>query len=200
MIMGLAARHTIRQETLRARDLLSSETRREKSRAITTRLRQLEEFRATRLLFVYVNFRSEAETLPLIRECLRQNMRIAVPRTLVTKKRLIPYEIHEPEKDLAPGYCQIPEPLISRTMQIDPARIDTIILPGSAFDLSGGRLGYGGGYYDRFLASEAPGALRIAIAYDLQVVEALPLEPHDQRVHYLLTESRTLHFTEKPSS
>ncbi len=194
--MALLDRNTIRQKTLRARDLLSSEARREKSRAITSRLWQLEEFRAARLLFVYVNFRSETETLPLIRECLNNNMRIAAPLTLVKEKKLIPYEIHEPEKDLAPGYCQIPEPVIARTMQVDPVQIDTIILPGSVFDLCGGRLGYGGGYYDRFLASDAPQALRIAIAYDLQVIDALPLEPHDKRIHLLVTESRTLHFVD----
>lgn len=190
------ARKTIRQSILRQRDLLSPDIRRAKSTAIRARLWQLKEFLDTRILLVYVNFRSEAETLPLIGDCIRKGIRVAVPLTLVKDKKLLPYEIRDPETDLAPGYCRIPEPLPDRTTKIDPGRIDTIILPGSAFDLSGGRLGYGGGYYDRFLARDAPQALRIALAYDLQVVEALPLEPHDVRLHYLLTESQTIRITE----
>jgi 5-formyltetrahydrofolate cyclo-ligase len=175
---------------------LNPDIRREKSAAIRARFWQLKELPAPRIIFAYVNFRSEAETLPLISDCLKKGIRVAVPLTLVEDKKLLPYEIHDPEMDLAPGYCRIPEPLPERTSMIDPREIDTIILPGSAFDRSGGRLGYGGGYYDRFLARDAPQAVRIAFAYDLQVVETLPLEPHDMRLHYLLTESQTIRITE----
>jgi 5-formyltetrahydrofolate cyclo-ligase len=65
-------------------------------------------------------------------------------------------------------------------------------MPGSVFDLRGGRLGYGGGFYDRFLQTAAPQALRIGLAYDLQVVAAVPLQRHDQQLDYLVTETRTI--------
>ena len=69
---------------------------------------------------------------------------------------------------------------------IDPAQIDCVIVPGLAFDVSGGRLGMGGGYYDRFLPL-AVNAVKIALAYDFQLVDSLPLESHDSKVDFVLT-------------
>ena len=73
---------------------------------------------------------------------------------------------------------------------IEPARIEVVIVPGAAFDLSGGRLGLGGGYYDRFLPL-AVNAKKIALAYDFQLVDALPTEPHDTKINFILTLERS---------
>jgi 5-formyltetrahydrofolate cyclo-ligase len=73
---------------------------------------------------------------------------------------------------------------------VDPEKIEVILLPGSVFDKRGGRFGYGGGFYDRFV-SAIPSATRIALAYDLQVVEHLPLQPHDELLNYVITQSET---------
>ncbi|MCD6390164.1 MAG: 5-formyltetrahydrofolate cyclo-ligase, partial [Desulfobulbaceae bacterium] len=141
-------------------------------------------------IFSYAHFRSEVETLPLIRQALARQMRVTVPLTLVAESRLEAYEIQDPAKELKPGYCRIPEPDPGQAKQIDPAEIEVVLLPGSVFDLCGGRLGYGGGYYDRFLDREAPRALRIGLAFELQVVDTVPLLAHDERVHFLVTEER----------
>jgi len=113
---------------------------------------------------------------------------------LTTESQLIAYQITDPDKDLLPGYCQIPEPDSGRLPQINPPDIEVIILPGSVFDLSGGRLGYGGGYYDRFISQQAPTAIRVGLAFELQVTTNLPLLAHDQKIHILVTENRILHF------
>lgn len=185
-------REALRRRLLEIRDRLSPETRRLRSTAIVARLWRLEEFVRARTLFVYVNFRSEVETLPLIRQCLDRDKEVCVPLTDRPHRCLRPYVLTDLDRDLVPGYCSIPEPAPQCPPLEDTGRIDAVILPGSVFDLRGGRLGYGGGYYDRFLGGEAPQALRIGVAFEAQVVDEVPLEPHDQPVHILVTESRTV--------
>lgn len=186
-------RTALRTKILANRDTLCPEERQRKSRAITEHLLALPEFARARSVFAYVSFRSEVETLELIAHCLSKGVRVSVPLTLVQERRLLPYAIADIHRDLAPGYCGIPEPLQTLPL-VDPASIEVVVTPGSVFDARGGRLGYGGGYYDRFLQAAAPQALRIGLAFDLQVVSAVPLESHDQPLDYLITESRTLKF------
>lgn len=189
-------RTTLRTRILAARDTLPAEERRQKSRLITERILALPEFANARSVFAYVSFRSEVETLDLIAQCLQKGMGVSVPLTLPAEHRLQAYAITDPARDLAPGYCSIPEP--RQTLpRVDPGTIEVVVMPGSVFDLRGGRLGYGGGYYDRFLQGAAPQALRIGLAFDLQVVAAVPLESHDEPLDYLITETRTIHLERK---
>lgn len=184
----------IRRQILAARDALSRDEQHSRSRTLAENLWSAGLLRYAKTLFIYVDFRSEVETVPLIRQCLRKGMQVAVPLTLPAESRLVPYLITDPDQDLQPGYCSIPEPDPHRLPAVDPHNIDTVILPGSVFDEKGGRLGYGGGFYDRFLANEAPHAKRIGMAFELQIVPSLPLLPHDQLLHHLVTEKKVLHF------
>lgn len=183
-------RQELRQGTLARRDLLSREERSGKSRKIAENFWQLPETEEARCIFIYVHFRSEVETLELIHQCLARNMTVAVPYTDVAAKRLHPFRITQPEKELQPGYCAIPEPDIHRAARVAPEIIDIAVIPGSVFDVKGGRLGYGGGYYDRFLVNDAPRAKRIGLAFEMQVVERVPMQPHDQHLDILVTEER----------
>ncbi|MCX5865360.1 MAG: 5-formyltetrahydrofolate cyclo-ligase [Deltaproteobacteria bacterium] len=189
-------RTTLRTKILAARDGLPPEERQRKSQAITERLLALPEFSASLRVFSYVSFRSEVETLPLITHCLSRGMTISVPLTLPAEHRLLAYAITDPRRDLAPGYYGILEPAEALPL-VDPGSIEVVVVPGSVFDARGGRLGYGGGFYDRFLQTAAPQALRIGLAFDLQVVAAVPLESHDQQLDYLITETRTIHVERK---
>jgi len=192
----LETRTALRARIMAARDSLSPEERQRKSLAVTDRLLALPEFAGARHVFVYVSFRSEAETLNLIAHCLDKGVTVSVPLTLPAERQLLPYVITDPSRDLVPGYCSIPEPLQTLPL-VDPGTIEVVVTPGSVFDAQGGRLGYGGGYYDRFLHTAAPQALRIGLAFDLQVVEAVPLESHDEQLDYLITETRTISFGRK---
>jgi len=189
-------RTALRAHILNARDSVPAEERQRKSRAITERLLALPEFNASRSIFAYVSFRSEVETLDLIAHCLKNGVTVSVPLTLPAEHLLLAHAITDMGRDLAPGYCGIPEPLTTLPL-VDPASIEVVVVPGSVFDVHGGRLGYGGGYYDRFLQNAAPQALRIGLAFDLQIVEAVPLESHDQPLDYLITESRVIHMERK---
>jgi len=185
-------RNLLRNHILELRNALPLIERHAKSLLILKKLLEVEEFQKSRTIFTYVNFRSEVETIPLIRHCLQHGQQVTVPFTDRQAKRLMPYRIIDPEAELAPGYCGIPEPDPFTAATIDPKIIDAVILPGSVFDLRGGRLGYGGGYYDRFLANDAPQALRIGVAFEIQVIDSVPTMPHDQPMDYLITEARNV--------
>jgi 5-formyltetrahydrofolate cyclo-ligase len=184
-------RNDLRQMILTKRDHLSSDEQQYKSRQILDNLTAIKPFSKVSTLFSYVNFRSEAATMDLIYYCLQRPVKVTVPLTLTGEKKLISYLITDPKKDLVPGYCNIPEPLQTLPV-IDPKTIDLVILPGSVFDFNGGRLGYGGGYYDRFLQYSAPQALKIGLAFDLQIVDKVPVLAHDQKLDWLITESRAV--------
>ncbi len=75
---------------------------------------------------------------------------------------------------------------------VDPAGLELILVPGLAFDTHGNRLGQGGGFYDRFLPHTGSGTITIGIAFDEQIIDAVPTGPHDRRVNYILTPTRLI--------
>ena len=196
-------RQRLRKRILGARDLMSGTERHEKSRSVMENFWNLPEMKHWSTLFIYVNFRSELETLELIDRCLSQGIRVAVPLVEASTVSMIPLLIQDPEKDLVSGYYGIPEPDPQKSLRVAVREIDAAVIPGSVFDIQGGRLGYGGGYYDRFLVNDAPQAKRIGLAFEMQVVEKVPVEPHDQPLDILITEKRIVNLTqntEEPSN
>jgi 5-formyltetrahydrofolate cyclo-ligase len=184
----------LRKDILTARNKLTPNQIDAKSMEIQHTLLTLEELRNRQSIFVYVSFRSEVATLTLIDALIDMGKTVIVPITRVQEKRLDAIHITNRSKDLEPGYCDIPEPkeLLCNTREVAPEDIETILLPGSVFDERGGRFGYGGGYYDRFLA-KVPTAARIGLAYDLQIIEKAPLQKHDEILDLVVTESRVIH-------
>lgn len=178
----------LRKDTLQRRDALSSTEIEQASDSLCQRLLELPEVSKSSTIFAYVSFRSEIATFGLIEKFLEAGKTVTVPITYVKERRLDAIKITDIDNDLIPGYCNIPEPTpeLCRTSIVDPGEIDTILLPGSVFDHRGGRFGYGGGFYDRFV-SAIPQATRIGLAYDLQVVETIPLQPHDELLDYIVT-------------
>lgn len=164
-----------------------------KSEIITSKLLGLKEIQNYSNIFAYVSFRSEVATFDLIDTLIGMGKKISVPITRVVEKRLDLVKITNRETDLEPGYCDIPEPTedLFLTNKTDPKEIEIIILPGSVFDRRGGRFGYGGGYYDRFV-SNVPSAVRIGIAFDLQIIDKAPLQPHDEILDYVITEKEII--------
>ena len=183
----------LRKELLAARDNLSPEEVEQKSLAVQENLLKLKEIKDRQAIFVYVSFRSEVATLTLIDALFAMGKTVIVPITRVQEKKLDAIQITNRSTDLAPGYCDIPEPKeeLCKIREIVPEKIETILLPGSVFDERGGRFGYGGGYYDRFLAN-VPKAARIGLAFELQIIEKAPLQKHDEILDMVVTESRVI--------
>ena len=134
----------------------------------------------------FASFRSEVDTIPMIRRALASGKKVVLPR--VKGKELEFFEIKDADKDLSPGAWGIPEPVESR--EIDLAEIDLIITPGAAFDERGNRLGYGAGFYDKILPFY--NGMTVALAFELQIVSKVPAEAHDVPVKKIVTEKRII--------
>jgi 5-formyltetrahydrofolate cyclo-ligase len=188
-------REKIRRAMIAARDRLPPVDLALNSERIIERLFRLAEFRAATTVMLYASYKSEVQTMAALGRCLASGKRVALPLTLPTEGLLRPYLIEDPRRDLKPGYRAIPEPDPKTAVPLAPREIEVVIVPGSVFDRAGGRLGYGGGFYDRFLADQAPAAFRVALAFALQVsATRLPLQPHDQPLDCLITEKETRRF------
>jgi len=184
----------LRKAILAQRGLLSKFLQKEYSSRIMKRIVSMDQFQAATTIFTYVNFRFEVMTAQFIKYMLEAGKKVVVPVTLVREKDLLAVSITDPARELAPGYCSIPEPImgIRESQAVSPDIIDIIFLPGSVFDERGGRMGYGGGYYDRFVSAKAPQALRVGLAYELQMVQQAPLQDHDEFLDFIVTEERTV--------
>jgi 5-formyltetrahydrofolate cyclo-ligase len=182
----------LRKTVLEARLALTLAETKEKSSLITQRILALDEIKQAQVIMVYADFRQEVRTDLLIEKIMATNKQVAVPLTMPQKGVMYPSLIENYPGDLAPGRWGIPEPKPHLFRQVEHREIDCVLVPGVAFDLNGHRLGYGGGYYDRFLPLLKPGAVLIAPAYELQMRQDLEPESHDLPVHYIVTEKRLI--------
>lgn len=190
---GRSRRHAmdkqaLRRQLLTARQELPSSLRVQHDEAILAQLIQLPQVQAAHTLLVYLDFRGEVTTAGLIEWGLAQGKTVCAPVSVVEERRLIPVRLDALE-DVTVGAYGIREPILTEEKQVPLAEIDVVIIPGVGFDRQGGRLGYGGGYYDRFLPRLRPDALKVAVAYEQQVLPSLPLEAHDMPLDMLVTEA-----------
>ncbi len=188
------SKNELRKYVIAARNKLAADIIKEKSSVITSKLIRLEEYRRAGTIMAYVDFRNEVQTGPIIEDALQRGKRVAVPVTDVANKKITPSLVKNYPEDLEPGTWGIPEPKPGLVRPIPPGEIDMVIVPGVAFDTAGNRLGYGGGFYDRFLPETAPGCVYVALAYEIQIRPNVYPSEHDQPIHILVTEDRVLDF------
>jgi 5-formyltetrahydrofolate cyclo-ligase len=117
--------------------------------------------------------------------------RAILPKVDKTRHKLLLYEIKKLD-ELVPGFMGIPEPFQSEEREVLLEDIDLVIIPGAGYDYAGNRLGYGGGYYDILLAGRKKNTPIIALAYEEQLVDAIPAEQHDVRVDMIVTDQRVI--------
>ncbi len=182
---------TLRKQVLDARDRLSPDERTAKSRQIGERLFALPEFTAARLIMFFASFRSEVDTVPMIRQALQSGKRIILPK--VKNKALELFEIADFDADVVPGAWGIPEPQGGKPGRIED--VELMVVPGAAFDEQGNRIGYGAGYYDKLLPS-FKGAT-VALAFEEQIVSNVPVDAHDVPVGKIVTEKRVIEASSK---
>ncbi len=187
-------RQTVRSRFLKQRSQLTPADRKTMSIQIAKKLLTLPIFQEKSIFFIYCNYHSEVETTTLLTQCLIAGKVVAVPLTVPEESLLLAVQITDPTMDLSKGYKGIPEPKPSLAQQrlMNPKSLQIAIIPGAIFDRSGYRFGYGGGYYDRFLALQAPQAYRIGLGYSMQVIDSLPVASHDIPMDMLITEKDVL--------
>lgn len=178
------AKRTVRAKVRAARDAMLAAERADRSARIVDRALALPELRDRRVVMAFSSFGSEVDTWPLIHGLRELGLEIALPRIVDGELEARSYRPGDPLSEASFGAL---EPTDGRALE--PAAIDAVLTPGVAFDRSGRRVGYGGGFYDRFLLRTRPDAPRIALAFDLQIVPGeLPGGAFDLRVDVVVTE------------
>jgi len=183
------AKRRVRRAVLAAREALGEAERLARTPAIHDRFLELPEVAQATTAMAYWSFGTEVPTPPLLERLHARGVRIALPRIRSAGElEAIAYEPGDAMRETSFGAL---EPSGGRVL--DPLTLDMVVTPGVAFDGSGRRIGYGGGFYDRFLPRVRPAAPRIAIAFDLQLVsEDLPAGAFDLPIGILVTEARVL--------
>lgn len=181
----------LRKRILTMRDSLTKDEWAKKSKAIFEHFFTLREISTAQNIFIFINFRSEVDTKPIIEHLLEMGKNVIVPYTDIPNKRLQLFYLND-FKELIEGSYGILEPNPSTAKEAKLKDVDLVVVPGSAFDTKGGRMGYGGGFYDRLLPYIKSGVKTVAIAFELQIVEQVPMGYYDRRVDIIVTEERII--------
>ena len=159
---------------------MTPEEIREKSRILMEKLLKTKLYQKAQTIYGYLSYNQEVQTLPILAKALEAGKRVAVPKVYGEEMRFL---YLEDLSQVAPGYGGIPEPIADSPVAEDTHAL--VLMTGLAFDREGHRIGYGGGFYDRFLAKE-PEHPTVALCYEFQMVENLPVESFDVPVDLVL--------------
>ena len=176
----------IRKITQKIRDGIKPEEKKTLDGFIIKNLFTWDIYKNASYIFCYVSFRSEINTLEILKTAMVEGKTVTVPKIDLKAGSMKAYEVKNIDEDLAPGEYGIKEPL-DMCHEADYSKIDLIIAPGLGFTKKGGRLGYGGGYYDKFIQKNQNIPV-CALTYDRLVLDYLPVKEHDVPVDYLITE------------
>jgi len=152
----------------------------EKSRQLGILFARSEAYRNAKSIYGYLPYNQEVRTVAMLEQAMKDGKRVAVPKCYGDQMRFIYME------DLSlveNGYANIPEPIADAPVADDPTAL--VLMPGLAFTKEGNRMGYGGGFYDKFLAAE-PNHPTVALCYDFQMVDYIPTEDYDIPVDRVL--------------
>lgn len=145
----------------------------EKSRVLAEKFVASPLYREAKTIYGYLPYNQEVRTTPMLRQALRDGKQVAVPKVYGDEMKFI---YMTDLSQVKPGYAGIPEPVADTPVADDPTAL--VLMPGLAFDAQGHRIGYGGGFYDKFLEQE-PGHPTLALCYDFQMLAHVETEEHD---------------------
>lgn len=153
----------------------------EASRQLGEKFAACEQYRNAKTIYGYMPYNQEVRTVPMLERAMAEGKQVAVPKVYGdTMKFILVTDLTQMEK----SDYGIPEPVADGPVAEDPTAL--VLMPGLAFTAAGDRMGYGGGYYDKFLSAE-PNHPTVALCYDFQLLESLPTEQYDIPVDLVLT-------------
>lgn len=183
----------IREKYRKIRQEIPEDQRKAAEEKITENLLSLPEYEEARFIYCYVSIDDEADTRRIIAESLRRGKKVAAPR--VRGKQRMEFCLIKSLADLRPGFLSIQEPGPWCKKAAPPYEETLVILPGTAFDRRGGRIGYGGGYYDAYLEGKDR-CRKAALAFHAQISENVPADSHDVRADIIVTEEEIIRCTQ----
>lgn len=188
-----ARKAAIREQARKNR--IAQKNKDEVSRAICAKFTALPAYAAAKTIMWYVDAGSEVRTRHTLPEALTHGKRVVVPWCIIETNQLELFLL-EDMSELVEGAYKILEPKTELRLLpnklIKPQELDLVMVPGTAFDPRGGRMGQGKGYYDRLLANARADAPLVGMAFDCQVFDEIPVSSHDVFMDLVLTESREL--------
>ena len=179
-------KNKLRKSILLERDDIEEELRNYKSDKIFDRFTLFSDESNFSSIFSYFHFRSEVKTNKIIKSLLENNKEVSLPKTYIKEKLIKAVQIKD-INNLQPGAYGILESEELFKI-IPPENLDCIIVPGAVFDRSGGRIGYGGGFYDRFFEKVSTKTVKIGLAFDFQLKKTIPQEEHDIPLDIIITD------------
>lgn len=182
----------LRNKYLKMRKNLQYEEVEKKSKNIIQKLMDTAWYRQSNTIMSYIDFRNEVITRSFIKHALKDNKRIIVPITDMSSKTLILSELKDFDNELCQSSYGILEPKKEYVRVVSCNLLDLVLVPGLAFDTSGYRIGYGGGYYDRLLQRLPQKTITIGLAFEFQIVGNIPVESFDRKVDFIITEERII--------
>jgi len=180
--MAIQTKKEIRKYIKNIKSLMDSQEVMEKSNRIQNLLMEQEEYKKAESIYIYVNYNQEVITTDIIKKSLSFGKNVYVPK--IQKDVIKFHQIHSFEEDLALGSYGILEPTIELP---DDLRDGLLIMPGLAFDMEFHRIGYGGGFYDKYL-SLPNSHIKLALAYDFQILDAIATDEFDMKVDIIITQ------------
>ena len=141
---------------------------------------QSEAYKAAKTIYGYLPYNQEVRTVPMLEQALKDGKRVAVPKVYGDEMKFL---YLDDLTKVSKGYAGIPEPIADGPVADDETAL--VLMPGLAFDPQGHRIGYGGGFYDKFLAAE-PNHPTLALCYEFQLLPELDTEEHDIPVDTVL--------------
>lgn len=182
----------IRKEIIAKRNELSKEQILDNSEKIFVRLYSSPLYKNADTIMNYVSIGNEVFTHDFIQRAISEGKKILVPKCEPNSRKIILSHVIDFERDLEKGFKGLIEPKKETLRPVSSDESDLILVPGLAFTKAGHRLGYGGGYYDRFLAGISKNIPKVALAFELQIVDTLPVESYDIPMDFILTEERLI--------
>jgi 5-formyltetrahydrofolate cyclo-ligase len=189
----LATRSELRNQALAVRDAIPAPIRDAYSQLIRKRTLEYLESISAKFVHTYIGFRSEVSTQGLIEDLFERKIKVVVP--VIGKNsnnKFFSHSLLDNLDHLQPGKFGVPEPGILKETEI--SGLDTVIIPIVAFDGEGARLGYGKGYYDRFLSLLPTKVRKIGLAFSIQEMDKIPMMSHDQLMNNIITEQSVFFF------
>lgn len=182
---------SLRHQVLDERSKLGKNMHKKYSNIILNTILNSLYYKNAKTIMTFISFMDEVDTHEFIKKSIEDGKNIVVPITIPETKDL-KLSLVKDFKELEPGYYNILTPKEGFIRYTDPKLVDLIIVPGVVFDRDGYRVGYGGGYYDRFLSKIDKSVPKIAIAFDLQIIDKVPREYYDIPVDYIITEKEII--------
>lgn len=175
----------IRKEILNIRNSLENKIKKKYDEKIYSNFIESDLYKSSNNIFIYVSYGSEVNTIKLIERFLKDKKKVFVPKINFSTREMFAIKIETLDVLVKNKFGILEPKYLDRYIKEED--LDIILMPGAVFDLNGNRIGYGGGYYDRYLKNTDK-KNKIALAYSIQLTDEIPSENHDIKVDYIITE------------